>query len=363
MPSIYLINSPFQLLTAYIIANSYDPQPQKYLLLVNPQGGYQSWQNTIFLQMILTNKIWDKTFSFERKRFNESLKTKSFKTIIRDLKSDLFGSGKINQIYLGSDKNITNQLIVDWLGQSSFIRIDEGIGSYLPHVKKRTSSKLWRMLSVQTIRLIGGFRTSLKYNFDSLGASLAATTDYLYKPELLKRPSPCPLPIEQNVIQHALKELAPPIQKYEELESEKIMLFLGATHAAINIISLEQEILLLRLLSQYALQLGCVLIYKPHPGEDKTNYETLPDHVQSLKVFNCYEPIESIIYRYHNIKYIFSFASSGLLYLNLFATSDVKRICMFKINGADNQFLENFFKAWGVLVPNNQADLENILLA
>lgn len=346
--NLYIVNTPLQLTTAYIIAYNYFKNDENILFISMPKQ-YARWHNEPLIKFLLNqNTIWSDSYSFTRQDAEE----KSVLEVIRffnGLKSKINTNG---EVFLGNDKHIVNQILVELSGNNTYNRFDEGLGSYtLNNEKRKLSSRVGEYLLVKVAQLILRCNTGLQYNFGGLGSGQGAKKDYLYKPELLKRYSPQVVEITRDKIQAALSNTSESISQKEEIHENKYIVYLGSSYSGFksdinNIIACELGIL--QQIGQWANSIGCKVLYKPHPGEKTDKIDLYKKNISNIVFYDSIEPVELICNKNHEIRYMISLFSSGMLHLDKFSATKIKTISIVNI-------LEN--EIGKVLVNDDKKDI------
>ena len=143
--NLFIVNTPLHLTTAFIIAHSYFKNDENILVVSMPKQ-YARWHKEPLIKCLLNERtIWGAVYSFTRQDAEE----KSILEVIKffnELKSKIKTNG---EVFLGNDKHIVNQIIVELSGNKTYNRFDEGLGSYtLINVKRRLSSRVGEYLLV-----------------------------------------------------------------------------------------------------------------------------------------------------------------------------------------------------------------------
>jgi CDP-glycerol glycerophosphotransferase (TagB/SpsB family) len=104
------------------------------------------------------------------------------------------------------------------------------------------------------------------------------------------------------------------------------------------------------------------LIYKPHPFEKTDKLCFYQSQLSGMVVISVSDPIETIFYSYPNIKAVFAYGSSGLLYTDIFTIQQPLTIALFKLAALkQDEVLTNLLHEAGVEVPQTNAELVTLL--
>lgn len=361
MHNLFIVNTPLQLLTAYILANTVESGNKNQLLLVHPNG-YDSWGDSYCLTHMSTDSTtWNQIAVFKR-WINRDTKFSAFKSQINQMQETLLRNGEVDRVYLCSDKIIQNQLLVELSGNNSYIRFDEGFGSYFSH-DRHLASKIWQYIRIQFFRLLGNMNCDMRYNLGGLGQGKAATADYFYKPHLLERWSPNAIEIQKRDVHTTMAKLTVNMPPYEMLDDGESLLFLGSDFVERDVYSANHEIEILKKLTAMASKKGLNFIYKPHSSEKAAKLEYYQQQIPALKLFYAVEPIEAIYYRQDKVNAVLSFGSSGLLYTDIFAKHKIKSLCVSRIYQVGDQGtdLERIMAKAGVYIPENIEEIADAL--
>lgn len=362
MGNLFIVNTTFQLLTAYIIARS--NKETNFLIILLPPN-HNDWSESTGLRKIIQDKtVWQDTITVAK--WMERLKTaKEIKQHIKIMRGILSEFGAIDKVYLGCDKGYQRQLIVELTGNDQFYRIDEGIGSYWQPKRKRLS-KLYLHLRVALIRYLAGVDTKLKYNFDGIGWSKSAVGDYLYQPELIARPAnkvySIPIANIQDAVSYLTEELD--VSKYDP-EGGSVW-FLGSTLSEFNILTEEQEVEIIDIILKLTSAQGCRLIYKSHPSENLDKLERFQARFPTVQFFNSYDPVELFLCKCKNLRAVISYFTSTLIFVDQFRNNKVTKISTFKMINSkayDINSLKIYNKILqrvGVELPESLEDLKKI---
>jgi len=361
MRNLFIVNTPLHLFTAYILANYYMKDEDNVLMLANPKSHSRWNENRCIAYMAHDTTTWDQIIVAD-KSYKQKIKSVGPWQVIKEFKDKFSQNGGINQVYIASDKTLLNQFIVELSGNTTYIRFEEGSASYIPYDRK-WSSKAGEYLLLQLLRLMAGLRSDFRYNFSGVGLGLAGTADYLYKPHLLERYSPDARLIEPAAIYTALDKVLPVMQDYEQLAGPPVIMYLGSNLVEHDKVDAEKEIGVLKELSAQASAKGYRLLYKPHPSERP---EKLKDYIRrfpSIDVFSCLEPMEIILYKYNNIRYIASTISSAMIYADVFSKSGVVLISTVRLDAKQNwPDLEDLFNKNNVRFPSTLEELGQIIV-
>lgn len=363
MHNLFVVRTPLQLLSAYIIAGQEHPQAINDLVLINPRGN-TLWQSTSCLKRMVTDQdVWRKVLTITHRVARRS-EVFHLRERLDELKRQLLEPGKVDQVYLGSDREFDNQLLVELVGNTSYARLDDGIWSYASpprSLKEKVSMFVWSRI----VKFLTGTHTGMKYNYRGGGYGQAASADYLFKPQLLQHPSPRALAIPQAEIHRSLAKLTAGMDVNNTLQTTgKTIVFLGSVFVDRGLLTVDRELALLQVLAATAKENGMQLCYKPHPFEKKDKLAYYQTQIPELITISFSDPIEIFFYRHPQIKTVITYSSSGLLYADLFSQQNIRSIALFKLFPVekDEEKLKKIMVSAGVLLPNTMDELLSSLI-
>jgi len=360
MKNLFVINTPFQLLSAFMVASSYEKDAQNFLLVLRPNE-YENWEQSSGIQFMLQDEsTWEKKMIIE-KWLQRDDKKSSHRQQIKDMRERIENFHGIDRVFLGSDKIIQNQIMVEIAGCATYSLLDEGSFSYNSRDRKLLS-KIWQYIRIQYFRYIGNIQGNMKYNFSGIGYGPANTTDYLYRPELLGRKSKCTKKIEKEQIQSILQTLTSHMKSIQILTGQPCIIFLGSPFIEQGKFTIETEMEVLNHIYRSAQQYKLRLIYKIHHSENQDKLNQYQQAYPEMVILNSLEPAELLYHKYENIRYVISFASSGMLYINTFAGQHIMPIAAYKLYGqAEIQpRIQRIFEGSGVCAPENWEEMNDI---
>ncbi|WP_434133648.1 hypothetical protein KIAC18_001941 [Sporomusa sphaeroides] len=360
MQNLYIVYSPFHLLTAYILANRPGETGDNHLIVLH--ANCDKWlQSNVLRKMFEDDCTWKKVNVF-RNWLNRKTSFRDIKPQIELLRGQVSSLGPVNEIYIGVDNDIKSQLLVEICGKTSFRRFDEGIGSYYAPEKRTWISKQWHLLRVGLLRWQAGVKSDMQYNVSNIGSNKAVTYDYLYKPELLMRPSPNPVGIDRALVRQVIARVTQDVPLYRELEEQDALLFLNSPFVELGMAKLEEEHKILLALANVAREKGIRFVYKPHHLENADKIAFYRNNLPETVLFECVDPVEILYNSHKRLKYVVSYLSSGLLHADIFANQDIKAISLVKLygNNSDENYTEIMRRA-NVFIPNTIDQLQDFI--
>lgn len=353
--NLFIVNTPFHLLTSFILSQSFN-NDDNYLALIHPHG-YEKWQDSpVMRYMSSTSCGWQKVFPLGNWLSSRG-KTKSYKQQVEDVKNSI-GTIGINAIYLGSDIDVQNQLLVGTLNIDQFCRYDDGLYFYYNDDRRRSlTHNLFHKFRIQLLKVMAGITGKVSINTVTAGDNPSGICDFMYKPVLLQRFSPKVYEIDNVMIEQAVnhlftKALLTPVMKKNSI------LYLSQPLVEQKKFTIQEETVLLTEILQKVKAIEGCLLYKPHPNDSAYKLEhyhrTLPDMIQ----YNSVEPVELAFAYEENLKAVISYQSSALLFSDKFAKRKINAISLvnFYKQPMHPAYVEIMSKA-GVVFPNNLGEI------
>ncbi|CQR70552.1 hypothetical protein SOV_40800 [Sporomusa ovata DSM 2662] len=361
MNNLFVVRTPLQLLSAYILAYSQGSPNYNHLMLLNPRGE-ELWHKGYCVNKMSTDTgVWGK-ITMCRHRIVRRSEIRQIKKRLADMRSELSAHGDVDMVYLGADREFDNQLLVQLAGKSSYARFDDGVWSY-SSPEQSFLQKLEFLLWAKFVHLYSRFPNTMTYNLRSGGYGKAAVADYLFKPELLQRYSPQAVAIDRKAIHAALDSLTQGMQTDERMEGRNSIIFLGSTHVDKKLIERGCEETVLEGLYRLANEAKIQLVYKPHPFENKEKLAYYRQNMPAIYFADFADPIEILVYKYSKIQAMLAYSSSGLLYADVFARQNIKSIALFDLYPVKEKdpYLKNILKAANVSIPIEFDNLVSIM--
>lgn len=363
MSNLFVVRTPLQLLTAYIITANYFQDDDNVLIYIHRN------HEKLYQECFYVRKIFNDTLTWQVLRYEKWLegekRLSGFKKKIQQMKETLLQYyPKFDKVFLGEDKTFENQLLVELSGNDHYYRMEDGVWSY--HAPDRCwSSKLWHGAKMRVLRFLVGLHSDMIYNAGGIGCGKAAIADYLYKPHLIERYSPRIITIERDKVMNAMGELIGEEQQYQNELPNQVVLFLGSKLVEQGKIVANDEIEILRQIYDLCNQNGLTLCYKPHPAEKTSKLEIYKKELPKLEFCLIREPMEILYYCLNDLKCVLAHSSSGLIFANVFSKNIVSTVALFKLygRGQSDSCLNRLMEKAGVVIPNNPVELEECLLA
>lgn len=325
MNNLFIVNTPFHLLTSFILSKSFFSDDNNHLALIHPHG-YDKWSNNALMSYISTTKCGYKEV-FPLIHFLSSRhKTISYSEQVKQVQSTI-GKLNIDNVFLGSDIDPQNQLLVASLGLDKFSRYEDGLYSYYNENRRRSKAdELFHKLKILGLEKISGIHSDLYINTSTASDSKAGIADYMYKPNLLQRYTPNVIEITKDNIHIAIDELKQQGLLKPVLTSPSI-LYLSQPLVEQNLFTIEEELSCLKKLIE-PLDKNSKLLYKPHPNDNPKKIEFFKQNLSQMSIFNSIEPAELLYTVETNLKAVVSYQSTALMYADKFALHSIKSISL-----------------------------------
>lgn len=361
MNNLFIVNTPFHLLTSFILSKGFFPEDNNYLALIHPHG-YEKWASNPLMNYISSTQCGYKEI-FPLIHFLSSRnKTVPFKTQVQQVQNSI-GKLHIDNVFLGSDIDPQNQLLVASLDINNFNRFEDGLYSYYNENRRRSKlDELFHKLKIWSIKKSAGIKnTKLYINTSTASDSKAAIADYMYKPELLQRYSPNSIEITKKVIDIAIHDL-----KNKNLLQKKIInpsiLYLSQPLVEQKLFSIEDELHCLQNLIKPLNKQG-QLLYKPHPNDNKDKINYFQEKIPQLKIFNSIEPAELLYTIEDNLIAVVSYQSTALMYTDKFSNHVIKAISLSDFAQSPMYYkYKEIMQNAGVYFPNKLNEILKILM-
>ena len=357
--NLFIVNTPFHLLTAFILAKSSCKGDANYLALIHPHG-YERWaENPVLQYMSSTAGGYRAVFPLGN-CWSSRHKDKSYRQQTVEVQERI-GSLGIDAVFLGSDIDPQNQLLVAALGKKSFYRYEDGLYSYYNENRRRSfMDMLFHKLKIKILAQMAGINSSLYINTSTASDSRAGVGDFMYYPELLQRYSPNAQEISKAMIAEALEELARNGLMPKEIKKKSI-LYLSQPLVEQKKVTLAEEFAILREVIA-GLDDSCQLLYKPHPNDSQYKLDFYRQELTAMQLYTSLKPVELVFASEENICAVISYQSTALLTAGKFSQQSLPVI---SLSGFYRESLHeayvNIMKGAGVEFPTSLAALKEIL--
>ncbi len=363
MSNLFVVNTPLQLLTAYIVANTHFPETDNCLIMFNPRLKHLVESSMYTRVMLEDRSTWgDRTILLDR-WLRSDTKLSILRQEVRNLQEQIFKlSPTFRRVLIGSDKTLQNQLMVEISGNQHYYRLEDGVWSYAGP-DRRMMSKFWQSIRIKALRRAAGLDSDMVYNTGGLGYGPAALGDYLYKPHLLERYSPSVIEIKRSAVLAVMDRLLRPDDGFGDITAKEVVLFLGGLHVERNEVSIDDEMTIVAEISGVAAKGGFRLLYKPHPAEGTEKLKTYCERITNLELLDRRDPVEVIYSRLHGLRAVLAHSSSGLLFADTFSHRAITTVALFGLYGAqkNDPVLQRLMHKAGVTAPKDVAQLRQTL--
>lgn len=359
MKKLFIVNTPFHLLTVFILVKGRFNSDENYLALMHPHG-YEKWQDSPLMSYLSSTDCgWQQVF-FLGHWLSSRQKTKSYKQQVAEVRNTI-GKIGIDSIYLGSDFDVQNQLLVGALNIDQFYRYEDGLYSYFNEDRRRPlAHRLFHQYKIHILKLIAGITGKVSINTIASGDNPSGIGDFMYKPELLQRFSPKTFAIEHNMIEQALKNLNEqgllnPVMK------ENSILYLSQPLVELKKLTIEEELNILQEILRQVRNKG-FLLYKPHPNDSASKLDYYRRMLPEMNIYNSVEPVELAFAYEKKLKAVISYQSSALMFTDKFTQRKIAAISLinFYKQPVHSAYVEIMSKA-GVCFPKNLSEVASSL--
>lgn len=321
--NLFVVNSSINLLSTFVLANSLFENDENYLALVHPHG-YDRWKEDKILRFMsspdagfkqvfpLIDKVFSKHIDYVRK---------NIKTL------------NIDNVFLGNDCGVQNQLLMSTLGIKKFYRLDDGLGSYYKGTKRSWFRSICHSVKINFLARFWGIHTGFPFNTVAMGESKAAIGDCLLMPEILQRYSPKVIEITSEMIRNAMFKLMNNGLLKQELFDYKYIVYLSEPITEIKRFNFtfEDEVKIIKNIVA-GLDSKTKLIYKPHPNDAVHKVEYIKENFKEVIVNESKLPVEFILYKEPLVESVVSYFCSTLIFAKKIVRPDIKCISLAKIS-------------------------------
>ncbi len=361
--NLFIVNTPYHLLTCFILANSLFSEDENYLSLIHPHG-FSKWSKDMLLSYLMSeNAGYQRVFSLGNWLSSRN-KSKSYRQQVLDVQKNMGNLG-IEQVFLGSDIDPQNQLLVASLGLTKFWRYEDGLFSYYNADRCRSwwhaHFHRWRL---RLLQYISGIKTSINLNTITASASTAGLGDYMYAPDLLQRYSPETRAISKENIDTAMQILQAKNLLPVDFTSPTVLFLSQPLIEKGWFTQVEERKCLEQVLS--VCPPNTQLIYKPHPNDRAEKIAYYKQNFPQLKLSYSIIPAEIIFASSENLLAVISYQSTALLNVRCFSrprkVQQVKAISLSDF--ANSPVLppyKKIMKNAGVLFPSSLTDIQEIM--
>lgn len=359
MKNLFVVNTPYHLLTCFILTHSIYKNDENYLVLMHPHG-YEKWKTNKLMTYMSTTKCGYKQVFLLLDWLSSKNKKESYRKQANYVKETIKPLN-IDKVFIGVDISPVNQLLVMAVGKNEFYRFEDGVYSYINENRRRKKSHaLFHKVKTYLLKWISGIHGNMYINTEAEGESPAGKLDIMYQPWLLQRKSPATKEITVEMINQAMQNLKSQ-QLLKEVFKENSVLYLSQPMVEKGLFTVEEEVNCLRKILS-TLGEKAVLYYKPHPNDSKEKLNYYKKNFKQLKIYKEIEPAELLFYANTKLKAVISYQSSALLNVEKFSTNKVKVISLSKVffKKVNIPYKLLFIKSKVIFLENEQ-DINSII--
>ena len=225
MKNLFVVNTPYHLLTCFILTHSIYENDENYLVLMHPHG-YEKWKINKLMTYMSTIKCGYKQVFLLLDWLSSKNKKESYRKQANYVKENIKPLN-IDKVFIGVDISPVNQLLVMAVGKNEFYRFEDGVYSYINENRRRKKSHaLFHKLKTYLLKWISGIQGNMYINTEAEGESPAGKLDIMYQPWLLQRKSPATKEITVKMINQAMQDLKSQ-QLLNEVFQEESILYLS----------------------------------------------------------------------------------------------------------------------------------------
>ena len=325
MKNIFVVNSIYHALTAFILTHSILKNDENYLVIMRPPK-YETWKKNEILKYISSKECGYKNVFVLLDWLMSKNRTTSYRQQVKYVKENI-RILDIDNVFIGVDTSIPNQLFVEAIGKNSFYRIEDGMYSYFNGTRKRKKSHaIFHKIKAYLLKWISGIEGNMYLNTEAEGESPAGKLDIMYKPWLLQRKSPETKEITVEMINEAIKDLKSR-QLLKETFEEDSILYLSQPMVEMGKFTLKEEAQCLEKIRNLYKD-KVILYYKPHPHDNPDKIKYYKEHFKWIRIYGGSEPAELIFASNPKLKAVVSYQSSALMNVDKFAKMNIKAISL-----------------------------------
>lgn len=325
MKNLFVINTPYHLLTCFILSHSIFKKDDNYLALMHPHG-YEKWHTNKLMTYISSNQCGYKQVFPLLQWLSSKNKSQTYKKQAQYVKDNITPLN-IDNVFIGVDISPVNQLLVMAVGKNQFYRFEDGMYSYFNENRRRKKSHaIFHKIKTYLLKFASNIHGSMFINTKAEGENPAGIADYMYHPKLLRRKSPNTIEISISIIQEAIQDLK--IKNILPAQFQKnSILYLSQPMVEMGKFTLEEEANCLKKIISSVGE-NAVLYYKPHPHDNPEKLSYYKNNFKQLKIYEGIEPAELLFVDNPNLKAVISYQSSALMNVNKFSNNKIKAISL-----------------------------------
>lgn len=359
MKNLFVVNTPYHLMTCFILTHSIYENDENYLVLMHPHG-YEKWKQNEIMRYMSTIDCGYKQVFLLLDWLSSKNKKESYRKQANYVKENIKPLN-IDRVFIGVDISPVNQLLVMAVGKNEFYRFEDGVYSYVNENRRRKKSHaLFHKIKTYLLKWIAGIHGNMYINTEAEGESPAGKLDIMYQPWLLQRKSPETKEITVEMINKAMQDLKSK-QLLKAVFQEECILYLSQPMVEKGLFTVEEEANCLRRILS-AIGDNAVLYYKPHPNDSKNKLEYYKKNFKQLRIYTGIEPAELLIVSNSKLKAVVSYQTSTLLNINKFLVKNIKVISINDIfNNSVFMLDKQLFIQAKVVFPKSEQEIKKII--
>ncbi|WP_302487017.1 glycosyltransferase family 52 [uncultured Megamonas sp.] len=325
MKNLFVVNTPYHLLTCFILSHSIFKKDDNYLALMHPHG-YEKWKINKLMTYMSTIKCGYKQVFLLLDWLSSKNKKESYRKQANYVKENIKPLN-IDKVFIGVDISPVNQLLVMAVGKNQFYRFEDGMYSYFNENRRRKKSHaIFHKIKTYLLKFASNIHGNMFINTEAEGENPAGIADYVYHPKLLRRKSPNTREISISMIQEAIQDLN--IKNILPTQFQKnSILYLSQPMVEMGKFTLKEEAHCLKNIIN-SVDKDAILYYKPHPHDNPEKLSYYKNNFKQLKIYEGIEPAELLFVDNPHLKAVISYQSSALMNVNKFSNNKIKAISL-----------------------------------
>lgn len=325
MKNLFVVNTPYHLLTCFILTHSIYKNDENYLVLMHPHG-YEKWKTNKLMTYMSTTKCGYKQVFLLLDWLSSKNKKESYRKQANYVKETIKPLN-IDKVFIGVDISPVNQLLVMAVGKNQFYRFEDGMYSYFNENRRRKKSHaIFHKIKTYLLKFASNIHGNMFINTEAEGENPAGIADYVYHPKLLRRKSPNTREISISMIQEAIQDLN--IKNILPTQFQKnSILYLSQPMVEMGKFTLKEEAHCLKNIIN-SVDKDAILYYKPHPHDNPEKLSYYKNNFKQLKIYEGIEPAELLFVDNPHLKAVISYQSSALMNVNKFSNNKIKAISL-----------------------------------
>ena len=325
MKNLFVVNTPYHLLTCFILTHSIYKNDENYLVLMQPHR-YEKWKTNKLMTYMSTTKCGYKQVFLLLDWLSSKNKKESYRKQANYVKETIKPLN-IDKVFIVVDISPVNQLLVMAVGKNQFYRFEDGMYSYFNENRRRKKSHaIFHKIKTYLLKFASNIHGNMFINTEAEGENPAGIADYVYHPKLLRRKSPNTREISISMIQEAIQDLN--IKNILPTQFQKnSILYLSQPMVEMGKFTLKEEAHCLKNIIN-SVDKDAILYYKPHPHDNPEKLSYYKNNFKQLKIYEGIEPAELLFVDNPHLKAVISYQSSALMNVNKFSNNKIKAISL-----------------------------------